>query len=250
MQVEHVARVRLAARRAAQQEGELTVGLGLLGQVVVHHEGVLTVFHPVLANGTTGIRGEELKRSRVAGGRHDDDGVLEGTVVFEGLHGLGDRRVLLADSHIDALHTLTLLVQDRVDGDGGLTGLTVTDDEFALSTADRGHGVDGLDSRLQGLAHGLTTGDTRRLDFHTTADGALEFTLAVDGTTEGIHDATEEGVTDRNGQDLSGGLHDLLFFEAFHAAEDDGTDGVFIEVHGETEGAVLEFEQLVHLCGR
>ena len=49
VQVEHVAGVGLAARRAAQQQRHLAVGLGLLGEVVVHDEGVLAVLHPVLA---------------------------------------------------------------------------------------------------------------------------------------------------------------------------------------------------------
>jgi hypothetical protein len=71
------------------------------------------------------------------------------------VHGLGDRRVLLADGDVDALHALTLLVEDRVDGDGGLARLAVADDQLALAAADRRHGVDGLDAGLQRLAHRL-----------------------------------------------------------------------------------------------
>ena len=76
-----------------------------------------------------------------------DDGVLERAEVLEDLDGLGDRGVLLADRDVDALHALALLVQDRVDRDGGLAGLAVADDELALAAPDRGHRVDGLDAR-------------------------------------------------------------------------------------------------------
>src|SRR5690606_22578945 len=38
VEVEDVARVRLAARRAAEEERELTISDGLLGEVVVHDE--------------------------------------------------------------------------------------------------------------------------------------------------------------------------------------------------------------------
>ena len=40
MQVEHVPRERLPARRAAQQQRHLAVGVGVLGEVVVHAERV------------------------------------------------------------------------------------------------------------------------------------------------------------------------------------------------------------------
>jgi hypothetical protein len=46
---------------------------------------------------------------------------------------------------------LSLLVDDRVDRDGGLAGLAVADDELALAAADRDHGVDGLDAGLHRL---------------------------------------------------------------------------------------------------
>ena len=155
MQVEDVARVGLAARRPAQQQRHLAVGLGLLGQVVVDDEGVLAVVHPVLAHGAPGVGGQVLERGRVGGAGQDDHGVLEGAVALEGGDGLGDRGLLLADGDVDALHPQALLVEDGVDGDGGLARLAVADDQLALAAADRGHGVDGLDARLQRLGHRL-----------------------------------------------------------------------------------------------
>ena len=48
---------------------------------------------------------------------------------------------LLTDGHIDTIDRLaclieTLLVDDGINGDGGLTRLTVTDDELTLSATD------------------------------------------------------------------------------------------------------------------
>ena len=65
VEVEDVAGVGLAARRAAQQQRQLAVRLGLLGQVVVDDEGVLAVVHPVLAHGAAGVGGEVLEQRRV-----------------------------------------------------------------------------------------------------------------------------------------------------------------------------------------
>ena len=63
------------------------------------------------------------------------DRVLHGAVLLEGLQELGDGRTLLIDSNVDAAQLIfliltivpSLLVQNCVDSDGGLSGLTVTD---------------------------------------------------------------------------------------------------------------------------
>ena len=44
-----------------------------------------------------------------------------------------------------------LLVEDRVEGDGGFAGLTVANDEFSLASADGDHGVDGFEACHHGL---------------------------------------------------------------------------------------------------
>ena len=75
VQVEHVAGVGLPAGRAAQQQRELAVGLGLLGQVVVDDEGVLAVLHPVLADGASRQYG-----ARYLNGAGSEAGALTTTV--------------------------------------------------------------------------------------------------------------------------------------------------------------------------
>jgi hypothetical protein len=244
--VEHVAWVGLAARRATQQQRQLAVCLGLLGEVVVHHEGVFAVVHPVLADGAAGIRGEVLERRRVGGRGHHDDGVVHRAVLAERVDGLGDRRTLLADRDVDALHAETLLVEDRVDGDGGLAGLAVADDQLTLATTDRGHRVDRLDAGLQRLAHRLAAHDAGGLDLHAAQLHACQVALAVDRLAERVHDAAEDAVTDGHRQDAAGRLDGLAFFDLVHVAEHDGTDGVLVEVQRQADRAVFELEEFVH----
>ena len=81
VQVEDVAGVRLTARRAAQQQRELAVRLGLLREVVVHDERGVAVVHPVLADRAAGVRSEVLEHRFVGGGRVHDDRVLHRAVL-------------------------------------------------------------------------------------------------------------------------------------------------------------------------
>lgn len=76
------------------------------------------------------------------------------TSVSQPLHDLSDGGPLLSDGDVDAVQLLllilslveTLLVDDGVDGQGSLAGLTVTNDQLTLSTTDGYQRVDGLDT--------------------------------------------------------------------------------------------------------
>ena len=140
--------------------------------------------------------------SSEAGATHDDR-VLERAVLAQRLDGLRDGRTLLADRDVDALHALTLLVQDRVDGDRRLAGLAVADDELALTPTDRRHRVDGLDAGLQRLVHGLAAGDAGRLHLEAALVVLRDRALAVDRRTERVHDAAEQRVADGDREDAT-----------------------------------------------
>src|SRR5690606_22499924 len=135
VQVEHVAGVGFAARGALQQQGDLAVGPGLLGEIVIDDQRILAAVAVVLADGAAGVGGQVLHGGRVGGGGGDDHGVGQGPVFLELAHNVGNGGVLLADSHVDTLDAGILLVDDGVDGDGGLADLAVSDDQLPLAAA-------------------------------------------------------------------------------------------------------------------
>ena len=61
VQVEHITWVGLSAGWASKKERHLSVGDGLLGEIVVDDEAVLAVVSEVLTNGTAGVGGQELE---------------------------------------------------------------------------------------------------------------------------------------------------------------------------------------------
>ena len=131
------------------------------------------------------------------------------------------------------------LVDDRVDGDGGLAGLAVADDQLALAAADRDHGVDGLDAGLQRLIDIGALDDARgdALDRAALVGGDRAF--AVDRLAERVDHAADQGIADRDGGDLAGGADLVALFDLLVLAEDEDADGVLVQVEGEADGVGL-----------
>jgi hypothetical protein len=161
VQIEDVARISFAPRRAAQKQGKLAVGLGMLGKVVVNAQGVVPRIPEILAHGAPRIRGNILQGRRFRGRRRDDGSIFHRPVFPEDIHHSRYGRPLLPDGDIEAVDPGTLLVDDRIDGNGGLAGAAVTDDQFALPPPDGNHGVDGFQTRLQRFLHRHPSDDSR-----------------------------------------------------------------------------------------
>lgn len=118
----------------------------------------------------------------------------------------------------------SLLVEDGVDGDSGLTGLTVTNDQLTLTTADGHHGVDGLVTSHHRLVDGATGENAGGLHLSTTALGGLDGTLAVNGVAESVDDTAEKGLSDGHIHNLASALDGVAFSD----------ESVFLEEKGST----------------
>ena len=251
MGVEDVAGIGLAARRAAEQQRQLAIGHGLLGQVVVDAEGGHPLLvHEVLGHRRPGVGGKVLERGRVAGSRGDDDRVIHRPLLAQVLDQAGRGRLLLGNRDIDADDPGPLLAEDRIDRDGGLAGLPVADDELALPPADRGHGVDRLDPGLHRLVDRLAVGDPGggRLDQPGGAGG--DRPLVVDRLAQRVDDPADHRLADRDAEQLAGRRDGLPFVDRRVFAQDDDADRGLFEVQGQPLDARLEGDHLaVHHAG-
>ena len=197
-----------------------------------------------LADRAGRIRADVEQRRRIGRGGRDDDRVAHRVGFFERPHDLRDRRLLLADRVVDADDAGVLLVEDRVDRDGGLAGLPVADDQLALAAADRHHRVDRLQARLQRLLHRLPIDDAGRepLDRRELLRG--DRALAVDRLAERVDDAAEHLVADRHRDDAAGPLDHVAFLDLLELAEEHRADAFLFEVQRDAEHAVRELEHL------
>jgi hypothetical protein len=206
VQVENVTGVGLTTRGTTEQQRHLTVSDGLLGKIVVDDDSVAAVVTEPLTHGTASEGSEVLQRSGLGSSGSNDNGVLHGVILLKGLDELSDSGTLLTDGNVDTVQLLalvgrvvpSLLVQHGIESNSGLTSLTVTNDQLTLTTADGDHGVDTLQTSLDGLVDGTTGQDTRGLELSTALGLGVDGALAINGVTKGVNDTAKEFWTDRN----------------------------------------------------
>src|SRR5204863_4988457 len=160
----------------------------------------------------------------------DDDRVVHGATVAEKLVDLSHGRRLLPGRDVDALDVGVLLVEDRVDADRRLAGLTVADDQLALAATDVRHRVDRLDACLQRLLHRLPRDHARRLELERARLVGLDRALAVERVAERVDDASEERLADGDAGDLAGAPDRLALLHVLPLSEERRTDVVLLEV--------------------
>lgn len=146
MEIENITGVSLTTGGSSEEEGHLSVGNSLLGQIVIDDKGVHAVVSEELSEGASGVGGDELEGSGIGGSGGNNDGVLEGVLLSEGLHDVSNSGSLLSNSDVNAVKLLVLvtgvegsfLVKDGINGDSGLTGLSISNDKLTLSSTN-GH---------------------------------------------------------------------------------------------------------------
>jgi hypothetical protein len=145
----------------------------------------------------------------------------------------------------------SLLVKHGIEGNGGLSGLTITDNQLTLTTADGNHGVDRLETSLYGLSDGLAGQNTGGLELSTALLGGLDGTLSIDGVTESVNDTSEKSLANGNVDlpllasscyawldfltyNLSGTLDGLTLLDETIGTEKHNTDLAGLQVHAHT----------------
>src|SRR5690606_693188 len=126
----------------------------------------------------------------------------------------------------------------------GLADLAVTDDQLALTTTDRDHGVDRLVAGLHRLVDRLTPDHARRHILDRIGQLGIDRALAVDRVAQGIDHATQQLRTNRNFEDATGALGAHAFGQAQVVTQNHGTYGVLLQVQCHTEDAARELDHL------
>merc|ERR1739847_212795 len=242
VKVEDITGVSLTTRVTSQQQRHLSVGHGLLGQVVEDDDGVHAVVSEVLSHGHTRVGSQVLQGSGIRGGGRHHDGVLQSISIVQSLDNLGHGGSLLSHSNVDAVqHGLlvsglveSLLVDDGVNGDSSLASLTVSNDQLTLATTNGHQAVHGLDAGLHGLLDGLPGDDAGGLQSDPVPVLAGDGTLAINGVAEGVNNTAKDLVTHGDIHNGSGPLDNISLLDELVITEDDNTNVVRLQVESHT----------------
>jgi hypothetical protein len=213
---------------------------------------VFAIVTEPFSHGTAREGSKVLKGSGFGGGGRNDDGVFHGIVFLKGFDELGNGGTFLTDSDVDTVELLVLvlaiipplLVEDGVNGDGGFTGLTVTNDKLTLATTDGNHSINRLNTSHHGLVDRATGQDTRGLERRTATLAGLNGTLAVNRVTQSIYDTSEKTRADGDIDNLACTFDSVAFLDESIITEDGDTDVVSFQVEAHSANTRSEFHHL------
>ena len=149
MEIENVTGICFSSGRTANKQGQCAVCNSVLTQIVINDEDVLTLLAEIFRHSTAAVRSNILQGRTFGRTCRNDDGVFHSSVAKKLACKLGNRRALLSDCDVDTDNVGIFLIDNGIDGDFGFTRLSVADDKLTLTSADRNHTVDCLDTCLE-----------------------------------------------------------------------------------------------------
>ena len=221
VKIEDITWVSLTTGRSSEEEGHLTVSDSLLGEIVVDDESVLSVITEVLTDGASRVRSQELEGSGIGGGSSDDNRVFHAISVVEKAHNVGNSGSLLSNGDVDAVKRLGvvtsledgLLVNNSVDGDSGLTGLSITNDQFTLASANGHERVDRLETSLHRFVHGFSRNNTWGFQLDSSTFVSDDRASAINGVTKRVNNSAEHTLSNGDINDRSCSLDNITFLD-------------------------------------
>ena len=139
------------------------------------------------------------------------------------------------------------MIDDRVDGNGCLPGLAVTDDQFALAAPNRNHRINGLDTCLNRCVHILPLHNA----WCNAVDGAKacrgDRAFSIDWLAQRVDNPADHCVTHWYRSDPARTMHDHTFCNLGVFTHDNYTDAVFFQIKGRPHHPIGKLYQLLRL---
>ena len=212
----------------------------MLGQIIVYDQYIFSLIHEILCQCGSGVRCHILKRCRIGCGGNHNGCVFHGIMCFQSMNNLGYGRSFLTDCHINTFYIFALLVQNGINRNRSLTCLTVTDDQFSLSTSDWEHGVNGKNTCLHWYRYRFTIHNTRCFIFDRAVISGWDLSFSVNRRTQGIDNTAKELISYRDAGFLSGSHYFAAFTNLAVTSEQDTADLVTLDILYHTLDTVIK----------
>ena len=138
---------------------------------------------------------------------------------------------------------MSLLVDDGIYSNRSFTRLTVTDDQFSLSTSNREHGVDGKNTSLQRNRNGLSVCNTGCFPFNRVIVFRFNRCTAINRSTQCVNNSANQSRANADTGTLFG-THDLCtFYNSIIRTEQNDTNSLFFQVLNNSTDTGFKFHQ-------
>ncbi len=229
MEVENVARIGLASRRLAGQQRDLAVRGGMPGEVVEHDERMTALIAEIFRHGERGKWRDPLQPRCGSRARDHEDAAFRRAMAAHLIDHARDTGGFLADRDIDAYHVARPLVDDRIDGERGLAGRAVAQDQLALAAAEREHRVDDQYPGLHRLNDEVALDNRRRGTLHRLEPLGDDRRPAVEWPAEWIDDTAEQSPPHLRAHHCAGARDDVPRLDAVSILEHHAADAIAVE---------------------
>ena len=174
MQIEHVARISLTSRWTSNQQRHLTISSGLFRQVIVKDNRMHTVVTEIFTHSCSGVRGNKLQWSCFRSSGCNHNGIIHSAIVAQSFYHLCYRRAFLTNGNINAkqffavifCHVISaFLIDDCINNNRSLTGLTVANNQLTLTASNRNKRINSFQSGLYRFMHAFSRNNARSFNF-------------------------------------------------------------------------------------
>jgi len=220
---------RLPGPWASKQQRQLAIGASVVSQIVIDNQDISSFFHKVFGNAGCRIWRDVDEAGRIVVFYDNHNCVFHRALLVEVGHYFSHRGCALANRTVDADHILPALVEDGVDCDGGLPGLTIAENQFALARPmGRVHRL--LSSRSAKHADRRAIHDGRSRTFDREAFLRSYRALAVQRIAQWVDHASQQTFAHWNVHHTAGTLDLVACVQVLVVPEQDDTDLFFIQV--------------------
>ena len=154
--IKNITRIGFPSWRPAQEQRQFAISARVVRKIVIDDQHVTALLHEVFSDTRCRVRGDVDEPGRRIAFRYNYNGVAHGALFAECCDCPGSAGRMHANSAIDAENVFAALIQYGIECDSGFTCLTIAQNQFPLTPADRNQRVDGLDSGLQGIVTDLS----------------------------------------------------------------------------------------------
>ena len=136
------------------------------------------------------------------------------------------------------------MIQNGIHCNGSFSGLSVSDNEFSLSSTNWEHGVNRQNTGLQRNIDRFSVNDSRSRLLNRTVISGNNFSLTVNRISQSIHYSAKEGIPYRNPRHFIGTNGTTAFHDSLFISKEDDTDTISFYILHHAADTVVKYDNL------